>query len=486
MRPLGVGLIYLSELDSLFSECNPDLSVLEVEPETFWEKHYPEGPSGAPAYLPNLEAMARIAALPQKKLVHSVGFPVGGTQCYGGDYVSPLAVAVRDLDAAWISEHLSFNTVSNPAGLEQVGFLLPPRQTPEGVELAVRNIRRLAAGMPAPFAFETGVNYLKPRTDELSDGAFFAGIAEGADCGILLDLHNLWANERNGRQPIEDVLDELPLDRVWEVHLAGGMLLDGYYLDAHSGAIAPELLDVAARVIPRLPNLGALIFEILPGYVPTLGLSGVRRQLALMNDLWRLRRSERIVVPRSRAPAMAGKKLPEDVLQWERTLGALAVGRSPSDLHDTSDLARDPAIAMIRKLIGEFRSSRISRALHFTTILMLASWGPARVHALLAEYEDQCYPDIFTSGEADRFACFLRERLDVLPPAPYLRDVLSFEHALVRAALYGERTKLQWDIDPTELFDTLEQGRVPAAVNSQKSTMEIVPSSHTVNEGLLA
>lgn len=480
MRPLGVGLIYLTELDSLFREGNPDLAVLELEPETFWEKLHPEGPGGAPAYLRNGEAMARIAALPQRKLVHSVGFPVGGTQCYGGDFVTPLAATVRDLDAAWASEHLSFNTVSTPDGPEQIGFLLPPRQTREGVDLAVRNIRRLAARMPTPFAFETGVNYLQPRPDELSDGAFFAAIAEGAGCGILLDLHNLWANERNGRAPIEAVLDQLPLDRVWEVHLAGGMLLDGYYLDAHSGAIAPELLDLAARVIPRLPNLGALIFEILPGYVPRLGLSGVRRQLALMNELWRLRRNERIVVPRmvvpcNGTPTMAGEPS-DDILRWERTLGTLAVGHSPGGATASAvHLAEDPAIAVFRKLIGEFRSGRISRALHYTTILMLANWGPARVHALLAEYTAQCYPDIFTSGEADRFACFLRERLDRLPLSPYLRDVLHFEHALVRAALYRERTTVQWDIDPTELFDTLEQGRVPAAVTAQKVTMEIVP-----------
>lgn len=481
MRPLGVGLIYLRELDSLFREGNPDLAVLELEPQTFWEKLYPEGRSGAPAYLPNTEAMTRIAALPQKKLVHGVGFPVGGTKCYGGDYVTPLVATVRDLDAAWVSEHLSFNTLPTSDGVEQIGFLLPPRQTREGVELAVRNIRQLAVRMPVPFAFETGVNYLRPRADELSDGAFFAGIAEGADCGILLDLHNLWANQRNGRQPIEAVLAELPLDRVWEVHLAGGMLFDGYYLDAHSGAIAQELLEVAARVIPRLPNLGALIFEILPAYVPRLGLAGVRRQLALMNDLWRLQRSERIVVSPSRAPAMPAADLSGDILQWERTLGTLAVGHAAGDMtrstNGTGDLAGDPAIAVLRKLIGEFRSGRISRALHYTTILLLVSWGAERVHALLAEYAAQSYPDIFTSGEADRFACFLLDRLDRLPPTPYLSAVLRFEHALVRAALYGERATVEWEIDPTELFDALEQGSVPAAVTVRKFAMEIVPSN---------
>jgi uncharacterized protein len=47
-------------------------------------------------------------------------------------------------------------------------------------------------------------------------------------------LHNLWCNQLNGRQQVLDVLAELPLDRVWEVHLAGGKEMDGLWLDAHS------------------------------------------------------------------------------------------------------------------------------------------------------------------------------------------------------------------------------------------------------------
>jgi uncharacterized protein (UPF0276 family) len=482
MRHLGVGLIYLTEVDQLFREENPDLAVLELEPETFWEKIYPEGPAGQAAYLPNAEAMSRVAALPQKKLVHSVGFPVGGTARYDGDYVKPLAEIAQDLHAPWASAHLSFNTISTASGSEQVGFLLPPRQTREGVELAVHNIRELASGVGVPFAFETGVNYLKPRADELSDGAFFAAIAEGADCGILLDLHNLWANERNGRQSIESVLEELPLDRVWEMHLAGGMELDGYYLDAHSGGLAPELVDIASRVIPRLPNLGAMMFEIQSAYFPTLGLDGVREQLALMNELWRLPRNKRIVVRRDEIPAIVATEPSGDIAQWEATLAALAVGHPAADMAEPATgttelagLADDPAIAIFNKLIGDARSGQIGRALHFTTILMLASWGPATVRALLDEYQSQTYPDTFAAGEGDRFARFLASRLDRLPSSPYIRQVLGFEHALVRAALYGERATVQWEIDPVELFDTLEQGRVPATVTPQTFAMEIVP-----------
>lgn len=119
--------------------------------------------------------------------------------------------------------------------------------------------------MPMPFAVETGVNYLHPRAEELPDGAFVAGVAMAADCGILLDLHNVWTNERNGRQAVDDFVAQIPLERVWEVHLAGGSELEGYWLGSHSGGIPDELHALAARVIPQLPNLRALIFEIQLG-----------------------------------------------------------------------------------------------------------------------------------------------------------------------------------------------------------------------------
>jgi len=275
------------------------------------------------------------------------------------------------------------------------------------------------------------------------------------------------------------VLGELPLDRVWETHLAGGMMLDGYYLDAHSGAIADELLDLASEVIPNMPNLGAIMFEVMPGYVADLGRAGVREQLARINVLWRLPRTMHVVPRRSGRTGRAARLDGFDVAAWERTLGALAVGRGvadqePEDL-DIAELAADPAIPLFHRLIGEGRSGQISRAMHFTTIVMLAAWGSDAVHALLEEYSSEVYPDTFASGEADRFARFLRGRLDRLPPAPYLDEVLSFEHALVRAALYGEPATVRWAIDPAELFASLERGVLPTSVAEQSFAMEIRP-----------
>jgi uncharacterized protein (UPF0276 family) len=164
----------------------------------------------------------------------------------------------RRLDPVWISEHLSFNRIRRNGCVTDCGFLLPPAQTREAARVAARNIQRYGAALKRPVAFETGVNYLRPVESQLDDGRFFGAVAELADCGILLDVHNLWCNERNGRQRACDAVAQMPLDRVWELHFAGGEPLDGIWLDAHSGAMSTDLIEFTAQLMPQLPGVGAL------------------------------------------------------------------------------------------------------------------------------------------------------------------------------------------------------------------------------------
>ena len=75
--------------------------------------------------------------------------------------------------------------------------------------------------MHIPFCIENGVNYLRPQEGALSDGQFITEIVKSTKCGLVLDLHNVYTNYLNGRQPVNDFLDTIPLDQVWELHLAG-------------------------------------------------------------------------------------------------------------------------------------------------------------------------------------------------------------------------------------------------------------------------
>jgi uncharacterized protein len=287
---LGVGVVYAPGLEPLLEAGADVVDVLELEPQTFW---FTDGPDG---YRIDPRVLPRFADWPGAVLIHGVGFPVGGSVGVDAAAVAPFVAMIEALGAPWCSEHLSFNRAPEPGGPRNAGFLMPPLQTAAGVDVAVRNITELTARLPVPFAFETGVNYLQPLPGELPDGEFFATVAERADCGLLVDLHNLWANERNGRQPVADVLAALPPERIWELHVAGGQEFQGYWLDAHSGYVPGPVMELAADLIARLPNLGAVNFELMPDYIAANGLSLDR----IIGQLAELRAAfeRRVEVPR--------------------------------------------------------------------------------------------------------------------------------------------------------------------------------------------
>jgi uncharacterized protein (UPF0276 family) len=478
VRPLGVGLVFWPELAPLLDDTDL-VGVIEIEPQGFWEK-LPCG-SGA-CYRPNEGLLRNIAQYPQPKLLHGVGQPVGGVTCDPVDATPSLRGAVDILRPVWVSEHLSFNRTYRDAAVTEAGFLLPPRQSTAGVFAAADNIVRYASMTGSPVAFETGVNYLQPRADELDDGAWFARVAEQARCGILLDLHNLWCNQRNGRERVRDVLARMPLDRVWEVHLAGGMALDGYWLDAHSDAVAPELLELAAEVVPKLPNLGAIVFEILPQHLPRIGIEGVGRQLEQLAKLWALRAPHYAVTSPATHPHPAylattdahrepGRNL-QELAEWENTLAAAIRGDAVNS-SCFADLAQDAGIAVYRQLIGDARRSNLTRALRYTMLLLLAMLGSDETETILDRYFMTTAPDAYAALEAEGFARFLRDQSALLAGVPHLAEVLAFEHALLRASLYAEPAELAWSSDPTEIFAALDAGRLPRGLPVVRTTMRI-------------
>ena len=462
MRELGVGLVYWSALTPLFE--SGDAAVLELEPQTLWSK---SGTSSGYSYRLNEPLFESIAGLPQPKLMHGVGQPLGGTVDDPIDYVPLLRRMADRLQPAWVSEHLSFNRVHRGGRVTECGFLLPPRQTHAATRVAAANVRRYGRALGRPVAFETGVNYFRHPAGELDDGEFFKAVAEQADSGILLDLHNLWCNERNGRQRLVDALEQMPLDRVWEVHLAGGMALDGFWLDAHSHGIPGELLELAAEVIPRLQNVGALIFEILPEHLPNIGIEGVHRQLESLRELWQLRPARHLQV---RLPTRAAASAPAladvaEVRAWEVAVADGLQGRG-------GELASEPGAAVLRRLITDFRSASLTRGLRYTITALLAGAGVEPTRHLLDEFFSSSAPDAYAAVESHAFARFLA-RKNVVKQVPYLAEILAFEKALLSATLFGESTELRWTTDPTRLLEGLDAGRLPSDLPEMPSRMTI-------------
>jgi len=207
-QALGVGLTYWPALGSFFQRRADVIDVVEVSPETLWIE------DGRGGYLCDQAELDYLARYPAPKVIHGVTNPVGGSAPADLVRLELVSAIIDSFGSDLASEHLSFARVAGDDGYQFTGFMLPPRQTAEGVEVAAAAARAMAAQVKVPFAIENGVSYLRRRPDEMTDVEFIAAVAERADVGILLDLHNAYANERNGRGTMASLVEALPLDRV--------------------------------------------------------------------------------------------------------------------------------------------------------------------------------------------------------------------------------------------------------------------------------
>lgn len=457
LTELGVGVVYSPSLEPLIEGGGDLIQVLEIEPQPYWVKQSGQPPS----YYLDERAFDRILHWPQKKIVHGVGIPVGGSLGLDEGQIAPFMESVSRLNPEWVSEHLSFLRADSPQGPYHTGFLLPPLQSLETVTMAVRNIRQFKSKLLVPFAFENAPNYLRPIPQELPDGEFLARIAEDADCGILLDMHNLWCNEINGRQPVGDVLASLPLDRVWEVHLAGGDDYRGYWLDAHSGLIPEKLIEVCFEWFPKLPNLKAIIFEIIPDYIAAKSIEtdALLGQLNVLQTLWKCRGQNAPDDPTPRVNlgsdiGHGNLPMPRD---WEHALGSLVNKRSPrNDLQVW--LSDDPGIGVLQHLVTSVRSGMFVDLLTLSYRLMVLHLGEAPVREIMEAYWNQTLPEPFAAEETERFAGFIRDR-EI--PVPHLNEVLAYEVASLELLKTGKETVVNFSCHPAALLEALRTGKLP-------------------------
>jgi uncharacterized protein (UPF0276 family) len=462
---LGVGITFAPEIEPLL-EARPELfDVLEFEPQTSWV----ETPGESATYRPDEGTLARLVAYPMRKLVHSVGTPVGGTVRPDPGQLALLRASIEKLQSPWASDHLSFNSTPE----FRTGFFLPPRQTSEGVAVACISIRDLQMGLGVPVAVETGVNYLQRRSDEMSDGRFVGSVVRSAGCGLLLDLHNIFANALNGRQTIAEFLAEIPLERVWEIHLAGGMALDGFWVDAHSGAIPDPLFEASRIIVSRLPNLKAIIFEIFPSFVETIGADVIYAQLERLRELWSLRGTavgEPLPVRHNRPAAPLSLDDGPSPAMWERALGNLVIGRAPGAETLSHELAGDHGVSLVASMIKEFRASMLVRVLPMSMRLLLLTLGTDTVRALMGDCWTRIPPQGYASAEAEAFADALtKQHLDI----PYLEKVLEFERANAASLVDGKRRIMHFDFDPVPVFEAVTRG-VLFADEIERIDLEVV------------
>lgn len=189
-------------------------------------------------------------------LLHGIGLSLGTADGLDPLRVDHLANLVAAVQPPWVSEHIAFTR----AGGIEIGHLTPLPFTREAVATVARNVRTLQRHIPdVPLLLEN-IAYTISLPGEMSEAEFVRAVVETAGCGLLLDLENVHANAVNhGYDPLE-FLAQLPLERVSEVHLAGGVWRGDTYADTHTRPVPEQSWRLLEWLAPRAP-IRAVVVE---------------------------------------------------------------------------------------------------------------------------------------------------------------------------------------------------------------------------------
>jgi uncharacterized protein len=201
-----------------------------------------------------LDNLARLTAA-YRVVPHGVSLAIGSIEALDDGYVAKLARLVDRLAPPWVSDHLCW---ARAPGVH-IHDLLPMPYTREAVSHVVERVKRVQGTLERPFALENVSSYMTYRESTMTEWDFLAEIAEGADCGILLDCNNVYVSARNHGLDARSYIDAVPVDRVVQIHLAGHTDKGRYILDTHSDHVSDDVWELYRRAIQRCGAVSTLV-----------------------------------------------------------------------------------------------------------------------------------------------------------------------------------------------------------------------------------
>ncbi|NUQ76276.1 MAG: DUF692 domain-containing protein [Polyangiaceae bacterium] len=240
---LGVGVGLRIQHYSAIFEHWPKVDWFEIISENFMV--------GGGMPLANLDR-----ALSKYRIVqHGVSMSIGGPDPLNRDYLRKLRDLNRKVGSPWVSDHLCW---TGAAGVE-LHDLLPLPYTEEAVRHVAGRIREVQDVLEVPFVIENVSSYLTYVESRMTEWEFLSAVAEEADCGILLDVNNIYVSAYNHKFDPREYVDGVPHRRIVQYHLAGHTNYGRYIIDTHSAHVIDEVWELYRRACRLTGPVSTLI-----------------------------------------------------------------------------------------------------------------------------------------------------------------------------------------------------------------------------------
>jgi hypothetical protein len=187
--------------------------------------------------------------------MHGVSLSIGSTAPLDEDYLDEVAALAERVAAAWVSDHLCWTGVAGYNSHD----LLPMPLTEASLAHVVERIRRVQDRLARPLVLENPSSYLAFRSDQMPEWEYIARMAEAAECGLLLDVNNVWVSGMNHGFDPAAYIEAIPAERIVQIHLAGPTDCGTHFLDTHDKPVRDEVWPLYRLAQERTGGVSALL-----------------------------------------------------------------------------------------------------------------------------------------------------------------------------------------------------------------------------------
>lgn len=188
-------------------------------------------------------------------VMHGVSMSIGSTDPIDFDYLRKLKALAKRVSAVWYGDHVCWTGVAGKNGHD----LFPIPYNEETLAFLIERIRVVQDFLEAPLILENPSTYLTFANSSMPEEVFLQRMADDADCGLLLDVNNVYVTCRNHDLDPKAYLDAIPYDRVVQIHLAGHTDKGTHCIDTHDGRVIDAVWDLYSDVQGRMGNCATLL-----------------------------------------------------------------------------------------------------------------------------------------------------------------------------------------------------------------------------------
>lgn len=248
MRPhslpnLGIGIgLRVPHYEDIF-RLEPSIDWFEIISENFMDME------GKP--IANLKRILERYPVVQ----HGVSLSIGSCAPLDFDYLKNLKALTRLTKTPWVSDHLSWGHLPGA----HYHDLLPLPYTQEVIDYVAERARIVQDFLEIPLALENLSSYVAFKEDQMPEWEFYAAVVEKADIYMMLDVNNIYVSSRNHQFDPKEYYQNIPLERVIQIHLAGHTDYGDYVLDTHDQFVRDEVWELYREIYPLTGGVSTLL-----------------------------------------------------------------------------------------------------------------------------------------------------------------------------------------------------------------------------------